>query len=137
MNTWSNWVSGRQTPKFWRAPDIAKGLGCTVSELFEREGDDRCIAEIRLSKQTLSDVRRQGLPGAQEAADRLAKALVPVIYESAKGRKLRPNASGRAKQRRTREQVLAGVQSATTARLRTAELLKQARGDHPRIELEP
>lgn len=129
-------MSGRQTPKFWRAPDIAKGLGCTVSELFERETDDRCVAEVRLSKQTLSEVRRQGLPAAEEAANRLAVGLIPVIYEAAKGRKLRPNASGRARSRRTREQVLAGVQSATTARLRTVELLKQARGDTPTIEAE-
>lgn len=129
-------MSGRQTPKFWRAPDIAKGLGCTVSELFEREGDDRCVAEVRLSKGTLSEVRRQGLPAAQEAARRLSEALVPVIYESAKGRKLRPNASGRARYRRSREELLAGVQSATTARLRTVELLKQARGDHPGIQAE-
>lgn len=137
INTWSGWEQGRRTPKFWRIPQIAKALQIPIAALFDEATDDRCIAEVRVSVETLRVISRDGRSGAEEAADRLARALTPLLYEAARGRKMRPNTGGRAKPRRTREEVLANMQSANTARLRTAELLKQARGDHPAIELEP
>lgn len=122
------WEQGKHSPKFWRLPEIARGLGVPVAALFDTPGGDRTVAEVVVSRATLGEISKHGHPAAQEAADRLARALEPILYTAATGRTPRPG-GGRARPRRTREQVLAGIQAANTARARVAQELKQAAGE--------
>lgn len=121
-STWRGWESGSRMPKFWRAPQIARALGVPVASLFDLPGAGRCVAEVVVSDETLRNVRRNGRSASLEAATRLGAALEPVIYAAATGRVPRPGQPARAKPRRTREEVLAGVAAAKESRSLAAEL---------------
>lgn len=120
--TWVTWESGSRMPKFWRAPQIARALGVPVASLFDLPGAGRCVAEVVVSDETLRNVRRNGRSASLEAAQRLGAALEPVIYAAATGRVPKPGQPARAKPRRTREEVLAGVAAAKESRSLAQEL---------------
>ena len=75
------------------------------------------VTEVWVSDQTLSEIRKGGRGASVEVAERLARALEPLLYQAAMGASRKPDPTQRrAKPRRTREQVLAGITAATEQR---------------------
>ena len=76
-----------------------------------------CVAEVWLSAETIRDIRHGGRAAALEAAERIARQLEPLIWQSRTGRLPRAqDTPARAKPRRSRAEVLAGVKAASDAR---------------------
>lgn len=123
--TWRGWELGKRIPKLLRVPSIAQALGIPVLALFQ----PFVVAEVVLSLDTISAVRRAGRDESKLAAERLAAALEPLIYRMATGRTPKLSHDGRARPRRTREQVLAGITEANKMRQAKALRLQQQTGE--------
>ncbi len=125
-DTLRTWEQGLHAPKFWRIPAIAAAYGCTLAELLVDEPAGACVAEVWISAETIRDVRRGGRAAALEVAERMARRLEPLVWQAATGRMPRAqDTPARARPRRSRAQVLAGLtaaqEAATKARLRHME----------------
>ena len=106
---------------------LARALQIPVARLLT---DELVLAEVRVSEETLLDVRRRGAPAAREAALRLASSLEPLLLAEATRPPVYVGPGAQARRRRTREQVLAGL-----ADLATHQAAKKAREkDAGRIE---
>lgn len=114
--TWRRWEVGRSAYRPWRAPAIAAALNVPVASLFS----DAVVFEVVLEPQTVEDVRHGGREAATVVAERLARRLESAIYAEATRKQVDISAGARAKPRRTRAQVLRGVNEAN--RMRKAAL---------------
>lgn len=112
-------LSGARTPKLWNVPKIAAAQGVPVASLLVENPHATCVADVWLSADTIRDVRKGGRVAALEAAERIARQLEPLIWQPATGRLPRKqDTPTRSRPRRTRAEVLAGIQAATEARTR-------------------
>lgn len=116
-NTWRTWEQGRNSYRPQRSPLIAAALGVPVAQLFT---DANVLAEIVVSEATLKDVRNLGRSHSEAAAERIARQLEPLIYEAATRPAVDTAPGARAKRRRTRAEVLAGIKRANAARIEAA-----------------
>ena len=78
--------------------------------------DEVVLAEVRVSKETIEQVRREGRDASKEAAERLASRLEPLIWQEATLPPVDVSPGARPKRRRTRTEVLAGVAEANRMR---------------------
>lgn len=113
VTSWSAWERGTKTPKFWRGEAIASALGVPIASLFI---DDCVLGDVRVSPESLKAVRAGGREASREIAERLARALEPLLYGAATRRPVAIGSEARAKPRRTRAQVLAGIEQANAMR---------------------
>lgn len=120
--TWRLWEQGARTPRFTRGSAIAQSLGVPLAALFAPDGF-RAVADVVLSPDSVSRVRAGGQPVARELAQSLAAQLEPLILQVATQPDVDVKPGARAKRRRTRLEVLAGVAAANLA----AEQAKQRR----------
>jgi hypothetical protein len=74
------------------------------------------LAEVRVSDETIEQVRREGREASKEAAQRLASRLEPLIWQEATRPPVDVSAGARPKRRRSREEVLAGIAEANRMR---------------------
>lgn len=107
------WESGRVTPKLWRCGAIARALGVPVAALFT---DELVVADVVVSAETVKRIRAGGREVCQDVAQRLASQLEPVIWAAVTAPKVDTRPGTRAKRRRTRAEVLAGVKQADEMR---------------------
>jgi hypothetical protein len=87
-----------------------------VAALF---ADEFVLAEVRVSDETIEQVRREGRPACKEAAERLASRLEPLIWQQATRKPVDISPSARPKRRRSRAEVLAGIAEANRMRAAT------------------
>lgn len=120
INSWVNWESGRVTPKLWRCGAIARALGVPVAALFT---DELVVADVVVSAETVKAIRAGGREACQDVAKRLASQLEPVIWAAVTAPKVDTSPGRRAKRRRTRTEVLAGVKQANE--MRRAKVTRQ------------
>jgi transcriptional regulator with XRE-family HTH domain len=134
--SWRRWEQGLRAPKPWRIAPIARALGVPAASLLENDpAGARCVAEVWVSRETLLEIRREGRGRALEVAERIARQLEPELWHAATGRLPRAHdVPARAKPRRTRAEVLAGVQAATEAATRAR--LRAHEAELERIEAE-
>ena len=78
--------------------------------------DEVVLAEVRVSKETIEQVRREGRDASKEVAERLASRLEPLIWQEATLPPVDVSPGARPKRRRTRTEVLAGVAEANRMR---------------------
>ena len=88
-----------------------------VAALF---ADDVVLAEVRVSNETIEQVRREGREASRSAAERIASRLEPLIWQEATRKPVDISPGERPKRRRTRLEVLAGIAEAN--RMRAAAL---------------
>lgn len=112
--TWRNWEQGRRTPQFTRAPEMAQALGVPLAALFAPDGF-KAVADVVLSPDSVSRIRAGGAPVARELALSLAAQLEPLILQAATRQEPDVSPGARAKRRRSRLEVLAGVAAANLA----------------------
>lgn len=123
LTAWTRWEQGTSAYRPWRAPRIAAALGVPVAQLFT---DANVLAEIVVSEATLADVRNLGREHSRAAAERIAGQLEPLIYEAATRPAVDTSPGARAKRRRTRAEVLAGIKQADLARAAARLRVSQA-----------
>ena len=117
VNTWVSWERGTRTPRLWRVPEISAALGVPLGAVLVENGRATCVAEVWMGAETIRDIRRGGRPGALEAAERIARQLEPLLWQAPTGRLPRAqDTPARARPRRSRLEVLAGVKAASEAR---------------------
>ncbi len=134
--TVATWESGLHAPKHWRLAPIAATLGCTLDELLVDEPAGTPVATVWISAQTVRDVRAGGRAAALEVAERIARGLEPLVWQAATGRLPRQqDTPARSKPRRSRAQVLAGLEAAGAAA--RAARLSYMEGELTRIQAEP
>ena len=132
LDTYRAWEQGSHAPKLWRVGEIAQALGAPVASLLIEPNPSTCITEVWVSPETLQEIKREGRGRSQEVAQRLARALEPLLYQAALGMTRTPNPTQRrAKPRRTREQVLAGITQATEARARAKQAYADSQAEQP------
>lgn len=111
--SWNKWERGDVTPKLWRGHDIASALNVPVIALFT---DELAIADVVLGSVTLADIRTNGRPACEAAAQRLAAQLEPAIWQAATRPAVSTRPGARAKPRRTRVEQLADLHAVTKSR---------------------
>ena len=104
---------GSKRPRLERGAKIASALAVPVAALFAEEV---VLAEVRLSHETLEQVRLEGRPACREAAERLASRLEPLIWQEATRKPVDIRPGARPKRRRSRAEVLAGIAEANRMR---------------------
>jgi transcriptional regulator with XRE-family HTH domain len=115
-STWRHWEQGTKRPRLERGAKIAQALNVPVAALF---ADEFVLAEVRVSDETIEQVRREGRPACKEAAERLASRLEPLIWQQATRKPVDISPSARPKRRRSRAEVLAGIAEANRMRAAT------------------
>jgi len=138
-HTVRGWEQGLHAPLYWRFPALARAYGCPVASLLEPEAAATCVAEVWVGRDTLRDVRAGGRGRALEVAERIARQLEPELWRAATGRLPRAqDTPARAKPRRSRAEVLAGVKAAAEAtqraKLRALESTLQELTADPQAE---
>ena len=111
-SAWKRWEAGTSTPLLDKAQRIANALGVPVLALFEAN----VVAEVVLSEAAVQAVRREGAPAAERYAQQVAASLAPLILATATPRRSPSGTTRRAKPRRSRAEVLAGIAQANAAR---------------------
>lgn len=115
LTTWRRWEQGASTPRLYRGGAIARALGVPVAALFVDEvAGYRAVSDVVLSPDGVERVKREGLPAAEALAALVAAQLPALILEAVRPR--RPSRDGRSKPRRTRAEVLAGIDDANRSR---------------------
>ena len=104
---------GTKRPRLERGAKIAQALNVPVAALF---AEAVVLAEIRLSDETIQRVRREGQQACEEAAERIASRLEPLIWQEATRKPVNVSPGARPKRRRTRAEVLAGIAEANRMR---------------------
>jgi hypothetical protein len=92
---------------------IAQALNVPVAALF---ADDFVLAEVRVSDETMEQVRRDGREASKQAAERLASRLESLIWQEATRPPVDISAGARPRPRRSRVQKLAGIAEANRMR---------------------
>lgn len=83
---------------------------------------DACVlAEFTLREETMERVRNEGQAAIDEAANAIVGQLRSLILEASTRRTVDVKPGARAKRRRSRAEVLAGVRAADRARADAAE----------------
>src|SRR3954447_4604389 len=100
-------------PRPHRLNVVAATIGCPVAQLLN---DELVLVEVRISDETLERVRREGQPAAAEAGARIARGLESLLLAEATRRPVDVSPGARPNPRRTRAQVLAGVNAAKQMR---------------------
>ena len=117
--TLRGWELGLHAPKFWRFPRLSAAYGAPLGALLVDDPAATCLAEVWVGRDTLRDVRAGGRAHALEVAERIARQLEPELWRAATGRLPRAqDTPARAKPRRSRAEVLAGVKAASEASAR-------------------
>lgn len=112
LQTWTRWEQGRNCYRPWRAPVIAAALGIPTQQLFT----DACVlAEFTLREETLERVRNEGPQAIEDAVAAITGQLETLILEASTRRPVDVRPGARAKRRRSRAEVLAGVRAADRA----------------------
>lgn len=117
-NSWWRWESGRVTPKLWRCGAIARALGVPVAALFS---DELVVADVVISEATVKAIRAGGRDVCADVAQRLAGQLEPLIWAAVTAGPVDVSPGRRPKRRRTRAEVLAGIEQASQARKRVQQ----------------
>jgi transcriptional regulator with XRE-family HTH domain len=113
VTSWRNWESGSKRPRLERGDEIAQALNVPVAALF---ADEVVLAEVRVSEETIEKVRREGRDASKQAAERLALRLEPLIWLEATRKPVDVSAGARPRPRRSRAEVLAGIEQANAMR---------------------
>jgi hypothetical protein len=71
---------GSKRPFLERGATIAQALNVPAAALFT---DEVVLAEVRLSDETLREIKREGRPACRQAGERLAALLEPLIWQEA------------------------------------------------------
>jgi transcriptional regulator with XRE-family HTH domain len=111
-NTWRTWEQGRVAYRPWRSIEIASALGVPTKQLFT---DASVLVELTLSDESKARVQNEGRQAAKAIAQSLVSQLEGLIYEESTRKPVNVRPGARAKQRRTRAQVLAGTRAARAA----------------------
>jgi hypothetical protein len=107
-----------------------------VASLLVENDRAICAAEVWIGAQTIRDIRLGGRAASLEAAERLTRQLEPLLWQAATGRLPRAqDTPARAKPRRTRAEVLAGVRQASE--MAQAAKLRRMQGELRAIQAEP
>lgn len=112
--TWGRWESGRHAPKPEKVPRIAAALGVPVAALFLEEGW-RAVTAVNLTPEAVARVRRDGLVEAERLAQLVAAQLPALILAACRPSKS-ARCGSRARPRRSRAEVLAGIAEANGMR---------------------
>jgi hypothetical protein len=97
----------------WRGREIASALAIPTASLFT---DEVVLAEVRLSEETLQEIKREGREASRQAAERIASRLEPLIWQEATRPPVDVSAGARPRPRRSRVQKLAGIEQANAMR---------------------
>ena len=112
--TWGRWESGAHAPTPDKVPRIARALGVSLEALFLPDGW-RAVTAVNLTPEAVDRVRSRGLPEAEGLATLVAAQLPSLILEACRP-SANPKRGTRAKPRRTRAEVLAGIAEANRMR---------------------
>jgi transcriptional regulator with XRE-family HTH domain len=126
VTTWRAWERGAKTPLLTRGGKIAQALGVPISSLFLPEGWES-VADLALLPETVERVRSGGRPTADELARAVAIEMPEMILAACSRRCPDPD-KPRSRRRRTRAEVLAGIEAAKQARRAAASRTRLAEG---------
>jgi transcriptional regulator with XRE-family HTH domain len=113
--TWTNWERCIKRPASPRMGAIARALGVPVCSFYVDEGY-LPVTEVVLTPGSVERLRREGRPAAEELARLVASQLAPAILAAASPPRSRPARAVR--RRRSREEILRGIEAAKQARAR-------------------
>lgn len=108
------WEAGTSTPLLSRLERLVSALGVPACALSAPEGYV-AVTDVQLTPQAVARVRSLGEPEAQRLADQIAAQLPALILAQCRTPQ-RPSTSARGKPRRSRAEVLAGINEANTMR---------------------
>jgi transcriptional regulator with XRE-family HTH domain len=113
--SWKHWERGTHRPTLQNGSRIAAALGVPVAALFLEDGW-QAVTDVNLTPDAVARVRRDGSAEAQRLAD-LVAAQLPALILAACRTPSKPAPRGtRAKPRRSRAEVLAGIAEANAMR---------------------
>ena len=115
---------------------IAQALGVPVAALFLEEGW-QAVTDVNLTPDAVARVRRDGAAEARRLADLVAAQLPALILAACRRPSKAPPRGTRAKPRRSRAEVLAGIAEANRMRADRQALDQQPALGPPQADQQP